>query len=131
MPLSVAISNNGGTAGSIEKGDVITFTFNQPPVNPGTITVSTNSVTGTITVGSLGTISGLTIGAVRSYDASTSSVAGNVLTITIGAVGNAVTTHATTVSGLPKPFSFGSLTSSGGTNLCTAAACGVSTTGSF
>ena len=130
VPTSVVFSNAGGTAGSIEKGDTIAITFNQAPSNPGTITVSTSSGTGTITVGSVGTITGLTIGANRTYDASTSSVAGSTLTITIGATGNGVSTHSTNVSGTGT-FTGGSFTASGGTNLCTAAACQVSTSGSF
>jgi len=129
VPLSVVLNNAGGTSGSIEKGDQIIITFNQPPSDPGTMTVSTSS--STITVGSVGTISGLTIGASRTYNVSTTGVAGNVLTITIGASTNGITAHATTVTGLPRPFAFGSLTSSGGTNLCSAAACAVSTSGSF
>ncbi len=130
VPTGVTFANAGGTLGSIEKLDTIAITFNQAPSNPGTITVSTSSGAGTITIGSLGTISNLTIGANRTYDASTSSVSGNTLTITIGAVGNGVTTHATTVSGTGT-FAGGSFTSSGGQNLCTAGACSVSTSGSF
>lgn len=133
VPLSVAFNNTGGTLNTIEQGDQIVITFNQPPSNPGTMTVSPVQGTGTgsISVGSIGTVSGLTIGANKTYDNSTSSVSGNVLTITIGATGSGVSTHATSVSGNPKPFSFGALTSSGGTNLCTAAACAVSTSGNF
>lgn len=129
---TVAFTEAGGTPGSIEKGDRIAITFNQAPSNPGTITVSTTSGTGngTITVGSLGTIGSLTIGNNRTYDASTSSVAGTTLTITIGATGNGVSAHSTPVSGTGT-FTGGSFTSSGGTNLCTAAACTVATSGSF
>lgn len=130
VPTVVAFSNTGGTPGSIEQGDTILITFNQPPSNPGTISVSTSNSAGTITIGSLGVISGLTIGANRTYDASTTGVAGNVLTILISASGNGVTTHATTVSGTGT-FAGGTLTASGGTNLCTAAACTVTTSGTF
>lgn len=130
VPTGVVFSNAGGTAGSIEKGDTIAITFNQAPSNPGTMTVSTSSDAGTITVGSVGTITGLTIGSNRTYDASTSSVSGSTLTITIGATGNGVTAHSTPVSGTGT-FTGGSLTASSGTNLCTAAACTASTSGSF
>jgi len=117
VPTSVTLNNKTGqTVGTMESGD--------------TITVSTSSGAGTITIGSLGTISNLTIGANRTYDASTSSVSGNTLTITIGAVGSGVSTHSTTVSGTGT-FAGAAFTSSGGQNLCTAGACSVSTSGSF
>jgi hypothetical protein len=129
VATGLAVSEHGGTPGSIEKGDQIAITFNQAPSNPGTITVSTT--TSAITIGSIGTITGLTIGNARTYDASTSVVSGNTLTITIGAVGNGSSTHSTTVTGLPGTFAWGSFTSSGGQNVCTAAACAVSASGSF
>ena len=127
---TVALSNTGGTLNSIEQLDQIAVTFNQTPSSPGTITVST-STTGTITIGSVGTISGLTIGANRTYSGSTTSVSGNTLTITVNG-GSGVTSHATTVGNLPGTFTGNSsFTSSGGQNLCSAAACTVQTSGSF
>jgi hypothetical protein len=129
VPTAVTFSNTGGTAGWIEQGDTIAITFNQPPSNPGTITVSTSGSADTITIGSLGTISGMTIGSNRSYTSSTSSVSGNTLTITVNG-GTGVGGHATTATGTGT-FTGGSFTSSGGQNLCTAAACTVSTSGSF
>jgi hypothetical protein len=134
VPTGVALSEHGGTAGSIEKLDQIAITFNQAPSNPGTITVSTTSGTGTgsITIGSIGTISGLTVGSSRTYDQSTTSIAGNTLTIVIGASTNGVTAHSTPVSNLPGTFTGNSsFTSSGSQNLCSAAACTVSPSGSF
>lgn len=133
VPINtVALSEHGGTAGSIEQLDQIAITFNQAPSSPGTITVSTTSGTGTgtITIGGVGTIGGLTIGAARSYTASTTSVAGNTLTVVVNG-GSGVSSHSTTVSGLPGTFTGGGFTSSGGQNLCTAAACTVQTSGSF
>jgi len=132
VPINtVVLSNTGGTSGSIEQGDKIQITFNQAPSTPGTITVSTDSTAGTITIGNVGTIGGLTIGNNRSYDQSTSLVAGSQLTITLGASNNGVTHHSTTVGNLPGTFTGGSFTSSGGQNLCTAAACTIQTSGSF
>jgi hypothetical protein len=132
VPIStVVLTNGGGTAGSIEQGDTIQITFNQAPSNPGTITVSTNSAAGTVTIGNVGTISGLTVGANKSYDVSTSSVSGSQLTITLGASNNGNAHKPTTVGGLPGTFTGGSFTSSGGQNVCTAAACNASTSGSF
>jgi len=131
VPINtVALSNTGGTAGSIEQLDQIAITFNQTPSSPGTITVSA-STAGTITIGSVGTISGLTIGANRSYTGSTTSVTGNTLTIVVNG-GSGVTSHATTVGGLPGTFTGNSsFTSSGAQNLCSAAACTVQTSGAF
>lgn len=132
VPINtVAVSEHGGTAGSIEQLDQIAITFNQAPSSPGTITVSTSSTLGTITIGSIGTISGLTIGANRSYTASTTSVAGNTLTIIVNG-GSGVTSHSTTVGNLPGTFTGNSsFTSSGAQNLCSAAACTIQTSGSF
>jgi hypothetical protein len=130
VPINtVVLSNGGGTANSIEQLDQIAITFNQTPSNPGTITVST-STAGTITIGSVGTISGLTIGANRSYTGSTTSESGTTLTITVNG-GSGVSSHSTTVGGLPGTFTGGSFTSSSGQNLCTAAACTVQTSGTF
>jgi len=132
VPINtVVLTNGGGTAGSIEQGDTIAITFNQAPSNPGTITVSTDSTAGTITIGNVGIISGLTIGANKNYDVSTSSISGSTLTITLGASNNGVSHKPTTVSGLPGTFTGGSLSSSGGQNLCTSAACTIRTSGSF
>ena len=132
VPINtVVLTNGGGTAGSIEQGDTIQITFNQAPSNPGTITVSTDSAAGTVTIGNVGTISGLTVGANKSYDVSTSSVSGSQLTITLGASNNGNAHKPTTVGGLPGTFTGGSFTSSGGQNVCTAAACNDSTSGSF
>ncbi len=132
VPINTVVTNTGGTAGSIEQGDTIQITFNQAPSNPGTITVSTNSAAGTVTIGSVGTISGLAIGANKSYDVSTSSVSGSQLTILLGASNNGNSHKPTTVSGLPGTFTGNSsFTSSGSQNLCSAAACTVSPSGSF
>jgi hypothetical protein len=130
---TVALSEHGGTAGSIEQLDQIAITFNQAPSSPGTITVSTTSGTGTgtITIGSIGTISGLNVGASRSWPGSTTSVAGNTLTIVVNG-GSGVSSHPTTVGNLPGTFTGNSsFTSSGAQNLCSAAACAVQTSSSF
>jgi hypothetical protein len=129
---TVAFSEHGGTAGSIEQLDQIAITFNQAPSNPGTIAVTTTAGTGTgtITIAGVGTITGLTIGNARNYAASTSSVAGNTLTIVVNG-GSGVSSHSTNASGTGTFTGSSSFTSSGGQNLCTAAACTVQTSGSF
>ncbi|HEY2543532.1 MAG TPA: hypothetical protein VGH92_10830 [Gaiellaceae bacterium] len=122
-------NHTGGTVGQIEQLDTIAITFNQPPSDPGTTTVSTT--TSSITIGGVGTISGgnLVVGANRNYTGSSSSVTGNVLTIVING-GSGVTSHATTVTG-SGTLTFGTFTSSGGTNLCTAAACALTSSSDF
>lgn len=128
----VSFNNGSGlTANQIEAGDTISLTFNQAPSNPGTITVSTTqgTGTGTITIGGIGSVGGLTIGGNRSYTNSTSNVATNTLTITIGG-GQGVNGHSASFGG-SGTFGIGSLTAAAGTNLCTAAACTVTTSGDF
>ena len=125
---TVVFSNNGGTLNNIEQLDRIAITFNQTPSNPGTIGVTTT--TSSITIAGVGTITGLTIGAARNYAASTTSIAGNTLTIVING-GSGVTSHATTATGTGTFTGNSSFTSSGGQNLCSAAACAVSTSGNF
>jgi hypothetical protein len=129
---TVVFSEHGGTAGFIEQLDQIAITFNQAPSNPGPIAVTTTagSGTGTITIAGVGTITGLTIGGARNYSASTTSVAGNTLTIVVNG-GSGVTSHSTNASGTGTFTGTSSFTSSGGQNLCSDAACAVSTSGSF
>lgn len=108
---SVAVTN-GGTAGRIEPGDVVTITFNQaitPATGPAaTDTICSDTASGTVVLGStgagtvcntaqadLGTLTPLTVSKDARWAATWTWSAGNtVLTVTVGARTSGPTTSA-------------------------------------
>lgn len=132
VPTGISLNNgSGNNASTMESGDKIVINYNQN-VNVGS-PISVIACTTTILIGaascggsgSLGTLSGASVAHSKTFG--TSTVAGSGTgTITITLAGSS---SSTAVGG---PWSFTAAgTSSGGQNVCTAAACTVSTSTDF
>ena len=145
---TIASTNgSGSTSGSIDNGDKITFTFNQPVTYGGSATVGVCVFRdGTLLVGdncassadtpSIAKVTGLTIGANKTYPSSGVAASGSALVVTVGGGGNGASGR-TTVSGSASAITFTATAASalqsttGGATVCTSPTCTWSYTHGF